>query len=93
MINKGRTTTISQNIRASVLQKPEVMKANWVVKVCPAMKYPLCESTCIQENCMKINRSYLPAILSCMAFNRKAKRNLLLGPFSPLVGVYVLTDT
>ena len=79
LIQKGMT--LSQNISVSQLQRHEVMIA-YKTMLRPSMKYPLCGTTFTAQESAKIDRSFLPTLLSRMGFNAKTKRLLFFGPQS-----------
>jgi hypothetical protein len=59
--------------------------------LCPAMKYTLSSNTLAIYECVRVDRSYLPTLLSRMGFNRFTKQLLLFGPSS--LGAFGFTNT
>ena len=81
---------MSINIAASQLQQHEVSIA-YKTMLHPAMKYTLSSTTLTVHECVRVDRSYLPTLLSRMGFNRCTKQLLLFGP--PSLGAFGFTNT
>ncbi len=81
---------MSRNILVSKLTCSEVLAA-YEFMLCPSMKYTLCATTLIKQECEKIDQSYLPVLLSWMGINRNTKRAILFGP--PSLGSQGFTCT
>jgi hypothetical protein len=69
---------MSTNIAASHLQREEVSIA-YKMMLCPSMKYSLSCTTLSHPECDRVDRSYLPTLLSQMGINKCTKRLLLFG--------------
>jgi hypothetical protein len=89
LCNKGLSMSI--NIAASQLQRHEVSIAYNKTMLCPAMKYSLSSTTLTVHECIRVDWSYLPTLLSRMDFNRCTKQLLLFGP--PSLGAFGFTNT
>ena len=88
LIHRGKT--YSQNIAASGLKRNKVMIA-YRTMIQPAMKYPSYGSNLTRNECVTIDRSYFPAILSRMGFNSQTKQVLFFCPLS--MGAYGFADS
>ena len=88
LIHRGKT--YSQNIAASGLKRNKVMIA-YRTMIQPAMKYPSYGSNLTRNECVTIDRSYFPAILSRMGFNSQTKQVLFFCP--PSMGAYGFADS
>ena len=57
----------------------------------PAMKYTLSSTTLTTQECAKVDRSYLPTLLSWICIHCCTKQTLLFGP--PSLGALAFTNT
>ena len=87
LYSKGRT--MSMHIAVSQLKRHEVAIAYKMV-LRPAMKYSLSSTTLTTQECAKVDRSYLPTLLSQISVNCCTKQTLLFG--SPSLGALGFTN-
>ena len=80
---------MSINIAASPLQCHEVSIA-YKTMLHPAMKYSLSSTTLTIHECIRVDRSYRPTLLSRMGFNCCTKHLLLFGSLS--LGAFGFTN-
>ena len=88
LCSKGRS--MSMHIAVSQLKRHEVAIA-YRMMLRPAMKYTLSSTTLTTQECTKVDRSYLPTLLSWMGINRCTKQTLRFGP--PSLGALGFTNT
>ena len=81
---------MSMHIAVFQLKQHEVAMA-YKMMLHPAMKYALSSTTLTTQECAKVDRSYLPTLLSWMGINHCTKQTLLFGPPSP--GALGFTNT